>query len=200
MKQDFGWGPLGVWAKYMNSWGQYPSLTKFLTAAIVGFLGNLICQTVVEGDGAMNFFSSVLNTVLGWFGLGEDANLDWPRLGIFTLVFGLVVGLIPPIWYNFLNRLIPKRNLTGGFMRMLADQFFFQVLLNMLFGLAIKSLMAMEPTPPSEEDIWSVQTIGWAIWIPASLLILLLPTSLQLLCYDIVLLGWAVFLSSVNKE
>ncbi|KAM7258554.1 hypothetical protein ACFE04_014295 [Oxalis oulophora] len=167
---------------YLALLEKYPVLTKAVTSALLTFIGDLICQLVID----------------------KAAAVDWKRTFVFTL---LGLGLVGPtlhFWYLTLSQLVTKPGASGAILRLLLDQFLFSPL---FIGVFLSSLVTLEgrPTdviPKLKQEWFSAVLANWQLWIPFQFLnFRFVPQQFQVLAANVIALVWNVILSfKAHKE
>ncbi|KAJ4848101.1 hypothetical protein Tsubulata_023522 [Turnera subulata] len=131
---------------YLDLLAKHPILTKAVTSAILTFLGDLICQLVID----------------------QAPSLDLKRTFIFTLLGLVLVGPTLHVWYLKLSKLVPAPGASGAFGRLLLDQFIFSPI---FIGFFLSTLVTLEGRPsevvPKLQQEWfSAVLANWKLWIP----------------------------------
>ncbi|PIA55364.1 hypothetical protein AQUCO_00800250v1 [Aquilegia coerulea] len=175
-----GKGSLLSW--YLAALEKYPVLTKALTSAILTFIGDLICQLLID----------------------QVATLDVKRTFVFTLLGFVLVGPTLHFWYLSLSKLVTTPGASGAFLRLLLDQFLFSP---MFIGFFLCSLLTLEGRPsqimPKLQQEWMATVLdNWKLWIPFQFLnFLIVPQQFQVLAANFIALIWNVILSfKAHKE
>ncbi|KAF8007105.1 hypothetical protein BT93_K1186 [Corymbia citriodora subsp. variegata] len=167
---------------YLNLLAKYPVVTKAVTSALLTFLGDLICQLVID----------------------QAPSLDLKRNFLFTFLGLVLVGPTLHFWYLYLSRLVTVPGASGAIMRLLLDQFIFSPL---FIGVFLATLVTLEGRPsdvvPKLQQEWfSAVLANWKLWIPFQFLnFRFVPQQFQVLAANVIALVWNVILSfKAHKE
>ncbi|XP_010036405.2 protein sym-1 [Eucalyptus grandis] len=167
---------------YLTLLAKYPVATKAVTSALLTFLGDLICQLVID----------------------QAPSLDLKRNFSFTFLGLVLVGPTLHFWYLYLSRLVTVPGASGAIMRLLLDQFVFSPL---FLGVFLATLVTLEGRPsdvvPKLQQEWfSAVLANWKLWIPFQFLnFRFVPQQFQVLAANVIALVWNVILSfKAHKE
>ncbi|KAI3421603.1 uncharacterized protein J3R85_012113 [Psidium guajava] len=167
---------------YLTLLAKYPVVTKAVTSALLTFLGDLICQLVID----------------------QAPSLDLKRNFLFTFLGLVMVGPTLHFWYLYLSRLVTVPGASGAFVRLLLDQFIFSPL---FIGVFLATLVTLEGRPsdvvPKLQQEWfSAVLANWKLWIPFQFLnFRFVPQQFQVLAANVIALVWNVILSfKAHKE
>ncbi|KDP37841.1 hypothetical protein JCGZ_06396 [Jatropha curcas] len=167
---------------YLTLLAKYPVLTKALTSALLTFIGDLICQLVID----------------------QVPSLDVKRTFLFTFLGLVLVGPTLHFWYLYLSKLVTLPGASGAFLRLLLDQFLFSPI---FIGVFLSVLVTLEGRPeqvvPKLQQEWfSAVLANWQLWIPFQFLnFRFVPQQFQVLAANAIALVWNVILSfKAHKE
>ncbi|KAK0594835.1 hypothetical protein LWI29_001079 [Acer saccharum] len=167
---------------YLALLAKYPVLTKAVTSALLTFIGDIICQVVID----------------------QAPSLDVKRTFVFTLLGLVLVGPTLHFWYLHLSKLVPLPGVSGTLVRLLLDQFLFAPT---FIGVFLSTLVTLEGRPsqvvPQLQQEWfSAVLANWKLWIPFQFLnFLFVPQQFQVLAANFVSVAWNVILSfKAHKE
>ena len=156
--------------------------TQAVTAAVIGGVGDLTCQVLVETR--------------------ED--IDMRRLCVFSALGGILIGPALHRWYTFLHRNVPGEGLAAVAPRLLLDQLCFAPLFIPTFMVAL-GLLEGHPLHKAlhkaERQWWSAVVANWQLWVPCQLINFgLVPTHFQVLFANGVACIWNVYLSFLSHH
>ncbi|XP_010251860.1 PREDICTED: protein sym-1 [Nelumbo nucifera] len=167
---------------YLSVLEKYPVLTKAITSAILTFVGDLICQLLID----------------------QVSTLDCKRTFLFTFLGFALVGPTLHFWYLYLSKLVTLQGASGALLRLLLDQFIFSPI---FIGVFLSTLVTLEGRPsqvvPKLQQEWfSAVLANWQLWIPFQFLnFRFVPQQFQVLAANVVALAWNVILSfKAHKE
>ncbi|KAK2652187.1 hypothetical protein Ddye_012043 [Dipteronia dyeriana] len=167
---------------YLALLAKYPMLTKAVTSALLTFIGDIVCQVVID----------------------QAPSLDVKRTFVFTLLGLVLVGPTLHFWYLNLSKLVPLPGVSGTLVRLLLDQLLFAPT---FIGVFLSTLVTLEGRPsqvvPKLQQEWfSAVLANWKLWIPFQFLnFLFVPQQFQVLAANFVSLAWNVILSfKAHKE
>ncbi|PSS15753.1 Protein sym-1 like [Actinidia chinensis var. chinensis] len=180
-----GSGGRGNWTLlswYLSLLEKHPVLTKAVTSAFLTFIGDLICQVMID----------------------QVPSLDLKRTFLFTLLGLVLVGPTLHFWYLYLSKLVTMSGASGAFLRLLLDQFLFSPI---FIGVFLSTLITLEGRPsevvPKLQQEWfSAVLVNWQLWIPFQFLnFRFVPQQFQVLAANAIALIWNVILSyKAHKE
>ncbi|XAR69513.1 hypothetical protein NMG60_11001130 [Bertholletia excelsa] len=167
---------------YLSLLEKYPMLTKAVTSALLTFIGDLICQVVID----------------------QVPSLDKKRIFLFSLLGLVLVGPTLHFWYLYLSKLVTLPGASGAFLRLLLDQFLFSPI---FIGVFLSTLVTLEGRPsevvPKLKQEWFSSVLAnWQLWIPFQFLnFRFVPQQFQVLAANVIALVWNVILSyKAHKE
>ncbi|KAJ9180940.1 hypothetical protein P3X46_009124 [Hevea brasiliensis] len=167
---------------YLTLLAKYPVLTKALTSAFLTFIGDLVCQLVID----------------------QVPSLEVKRTLLFTFLGLVLVGPTLHFWYLYLSKLVTLPGASGAFLRLLLDQFLFSPI---FIGVFLSTLVTLEGRPqqvvPKLQQEWfSAVLANWQLWIPFQFLnFRFVPQQFQVLAANAIALIWNVILSfKAHKE
>ncbi|KAL4557356.1 hypothetical protein LXL04_035532 [Taraxacum kok-saghyz] len=160
----------------------YPVWTKAVTSALLTFVGDLICQVVID----------------------QVPSLDLKRVSLFTFLGLVLVGPTLHFWYLYLSKLVTMTGASGAIVRLIIDQFIFAPA---FIGVFLSTLVTLEGRPsqvvPKLQQEWLSSVIAnWQLWIPFQFLnFRFVPQQFQVLAANFIALVWNVILSyKAHKE
>ncbi|KAK4836968.1 hypothetical protein QYF36_001723 [Acer negundo] len=145
---------------YLALLAKYPMLTKAVTSALLTFIGDIICQVVID----------------------QAPSLDVKRTFVFTLLGLVLVGPTLHFWYLHPSKLVPLPGVSGTLVCLLLDQFLFAPT---FIGVFLSTLVTLEGRPsqvvPKLQQEWfSAVLANWKLWIPFQFLnFLFVPQQFQ---------------------
>lgn len=167
---------------YLSLLEAYPVWTKAVTSALLTFVGDLICQVVID----------------------RVPSLDLKRVSLFTFLGLVLVGPTLHFWYLYLSKLVTMTGASGAFLRLIVDQFLFAPA---FIGVFLSALVTLEGRPsqvlPKLQQEWMSSIIAnWQLWIPFQFLnFRFVPQQFQVLAANFIALVWNVILSyKAHKE
>lgn len=167
---------------YLTLLEAHPVWTKAVTSALLTFVGDLICQVVID----------------------QVPSLDLKRVSLFTLLGLVLVGPTLHFWYLYLSKLVTMTGASGAFVRLIIDQFIFAPA---FIGVFLSTLVTLEGRPsqvmPKLQQEWVSSVIAnWQLWIPFQFLnFRFVPQQFQVLAANFIALVWNVILSyKAHKE
>lgn len=95
----------GLWPAYLSLLSSNPLATKSATAAVLNAAGDASAQLLIEKK--------------------QFDELDWGRLGRFTLLGGILVGPALHWWYGTLSKVVTLTGTPGALARLALDQLAF---------------------------------------------------------------------------
>ncbi|KAK9154558.1 hypothetical protein Sjap_002038 [Stephania japonica] len=123
---------------YLAVLEKYPVLTKALTSAFLTFIGDVICQFVID----------------------QASTLDVKRTFLFTLLGFALVGPTLHFWYLFLSKLVTVPGASGAFLRLILDQFIFSPI---FIGVFLSTLLTLEgkssQVVPKLQQWWQIGNV-----------------------------------------
>ncbi|CAN0910240.1 Protein sym-1 [Linum grandiflorum] len=168
-----GWSLLS-W--YLSLLAEHPVLTKAVTSAVLTFLGDLICQLVID----------------------QVPSPDLKRAFLFASLGLVLVGPTLHFWYLYLSKLVTAPGGRGALTRLILDQFLFSPV---FIGVFLSTLVALEGRPsqvvPKLQQEWLSSVVAnWQLWIPFQFLnFRFMPQQFQVLGANVIALVWNVILS-----
>ncbi|KAK9075148.1 hypothetical protein SSX86_003468 [Deinandra increscens subsp. villosa] len=167
---------------YLGLLEAYPVWTKAITSALLTFVGDLICQVLID----------------------QVPSLDLKRVSLFTFLGMALVGPTLHFWYLYLSKLVTMTGASGAFVRLIIDQFIFAPV---FIGVFLSTLVTLEGRPaqvlPKLQQEWVSSVIAnWQLWIPFQFLnFRFVPQQFQVLAANFIALIWNVILSyKAHKE
>jgi Mpv17 / PMP22 family len=160
----------------------YPIPTKALTSGVIAWLGDAVCQTLIERN--------------------KQHPYDIWRSARFGFLGMALVGPVCHYWYGFLGRIIPSQQAMGVAKRVGLDQFLFApVFLNcfctslwVLEGRRFDSVTVY--LEQIKETLPAVIVTNWTLWIPSMALnFRYVPVPYQVLASNMIATVWNVYLS-----
>ncbi|KAI7752172.1 hypothetical protein M8C21_008337, partial [Ambrosia artemisiifolia] len=161
---------------YLSLLEAHPVLTKAVTSALLTFVGDLICQVLID----------------------KVPSLDLKRVSLFTFLGMALVGPTLHFWYLYLSKLVTMTGAPGAFLRLIIDQFIFAPA---FIGVFLSTLVTLEGRPsqvlPKLQQEWVSSVVAnWQLWIPFQFLnFLFVPQQFQVLAANFIALVWNVILS-----
>ena len=152
-----------------------PLLTKAVTAGIVGAIGDLGTQTIIEGH--------------------TLKNVDWSRTQRFGGIGLFIAAPVLHVWYGWLARTFPKHVLP----RVAADQFGFApvFLASFIFANDYLQHRSFDRASKKVKSEWlNTVLVNWVVWIPfQSLNFNFVPLPYQVLANNAASVFWNGWLS-----
>ncbi|PWA96298.1 mpv17/PMP22 [Artemisia annua] len=162
--------------RYLALLEAHPVWTKAITSALLTFVGDLICQIVID----------------------KKQSPDFKRVSIFTFLGMALVGPTLHFWYLYLSKLVTMEGASGALLRLVIDQFIFAPV---FIGVFLSTLVTLEGSPsqvlPKLKQEWLSSVIAnWQLWIPFQFLnFRFVPQQFQVLASNVIALVWNVILS-----
>ncbi|CAN1337533.1 Protein sym-1 [Linum perenne] len=167
---------------YLSLLAKYPVLTKAVTSGLLNFLGDVICQLVID----------------------KAPSLDFKRTSRFAFLGLVLVGPALHFWYLYLSKLVTIPGAAGAFTRLVLDQFIFAPV---FLGLFLSTLVVLEGRPSQvvpklQQELFSSVVANWQLWIPFQFLnFRFMPQQFQVLGANVIALVWNVIFSfKAHKE
>ncbi|KAD4584058.1 hypothetical protein E3N88_21659 [Mikania micrantha] len=167
---------------YLSLLEAYPVWTKAITSALLTFIGDLICQVLID----------------------KVPSLDLKRVSLFTFLGMVLVGPTLHFWYLYLHKLVTTTGAIGAFVRLIVDQFIFAPV---FIGVFLSTLVTLEGRPSQvlsklKQEWVSSVIANWQLWIPFQFLnFRFVPQQFQVLAANFIALIWNVILSyKAHKE
>ncbi|KAI3706002.1 hypothetical protein L1987_76254 [Smallanthus sonchifolius] len=167
---------------YLSLLEAHPVWTKAITSALLTFVGDLICQVLID----------------------KVPSLDLKRVSLFSFLGMALVGPTLHFWYLYLSKLVTMTGASGAFVRLIIDQFIFAPV---FVGVFLSTLVTLEGRPslvlPKLQQEWLSSVIAnWQLWIPFQFLnFRFVPQQFQVLAANFIALIWNVILSyKAHKE
>lgn len=179
---------LGVlWENYNHHLFINPILTKSITAGIIAFAADVVCQTV---------FPTPEKAKIPW----KD-RIDWNRTFNFTLLSTCVFPPITHYWYEFLSTKIIGNNFTSAIKRVACDQILFAPLMIAAF-FAFTLFMEGKTNKIQDKlrlDLLPTLLANFTVWIPAQLInFSVIQPQLRVLWANMIGFFWSVYLSKAS--
>lgn len=128
-------------------------MTKSITASILNLLGDVTCQTLVEGK------------PIG------SASFDMRRTAVFTALGLVLIGPSLHLWYSTLSHFIVGAGPAVAIKKLLADQFLFAPIFmaTILGSISIAEGASKEETLAKVKAEWApVLKANWKFWLPCN--------------------------------
>ncbi len=178
-----------TWTHYTEALEKKPILTKSITAGVLSFIADVICQ---KGFGSTPNEGNKEGTKV-------TKVLDFPRIGKFTFLGVALVGPLLHFWYGGLARRIPGVDLVSTLKRLALDQLLFAPAFIAVF---FTSALTLEGKSFNEimtklKNEWA-QTVqaNWSIWTPAQFInFRFIDPKYQVLFSNCVGVVWNIYLS-----
>ncbi|CAN0890626.1 Protein sym-1 [Linum grandiflorum] len=167
---------------YLSLLAKYPVLTKSVTSGLLNFLGDIICQLVID----------------------KAPSPDLKRTSRFAFLGLVLVGPALHFWYLYLSKLVTIPGAAGAFTRLILDQFLFAPV---FLGVFLSTLVVLEGRPSQvvpklQQELFSSVVANWQLWIPFQFLnFRFMPQQFQVLGANVIALIWNVIFSfKAHKE
>jgi hypothetical protein len=184
-----GLSPLSWWYRYNHALGSSPILTKSITAGIIAFAADIICQKYYPSNPA-------------------DAKrpfrqrVDWRRTFNFTVLSGVVYPPICHYWYAFLStRIVGPTPALAVAKRVALDQILFAPLSIAFFFTAIMFLEGNLPKVGTKLSHDWIPTLlnNFYVWIPSQIInFSVIPPPFRVLWANSIGFFWSIYISSVS--
>lgn len=214
-----------VWSLYNHGLEKYPLATKSLTAGVLSFGADIVCQMNFpstksneddyefgessEGRSDIDHISSNDEVKVSVVGNGESnnpvatnfdilSNIDWARVGQFTLIGTALIGPVLHHWYGFLAKRLPGAGLLVVTQRLAIDQLLFAPLfIPTIFSFALLlEGKANEIQAKLKADWFNTVMANYILWVPAQFInFRFFPLMYQTLFSNSVGFFWNIFLS-----
>lgn len=167
-----------------------PVTTKCITAGILAFVADIVCQTYFPSD--VKDAKKPINE-----------RISWQRTSNFTLLNTVVVAPALHFWYSFLSSRIPGMGVIITIKRVVADQALFAPVLVpiILAGNLILEGKANQIVDKLRADWWSTLLANYSLWIPAQLInFSVIPPQFRVLWANLVGFFWNIYLSDAANK
>jgi protein Mpv17 len=175
-----------LFAKYNNLLLEKPVVTKSVTAGVIAFAADIICQKLVKIEGKV------------------DDGIDWRRTFNFTMMNLLLMGPAGHFWYGFLMTRFQSTGLVTTLQRVVLDQLVFGPLVALPVMFAVVAILNGKPEtaiPKIQADWKPTVLANWAVWIPAQFInFKFVPAQFQVLFANMIGLGWNIYLSGTMAK
>lgn len=171
-----GAGGGGLWPTYLRLLERAPLFTKAWTAGLLNGLGDAVSQKFVE----------------------KNDDLDFKRLGIFTLLGSVLVGPGLHFWYSFIGRTVTATGTAGAVIRLALDQLLWAPVFISTFLASLLTLEGKghEVKSKLKNDLKPTVIANWKLWVPAQFInFRLVPPHLQVAFSNVIAVGWNTYLS-----
>ena len=177
-----------LWEKYNYHLVENPIVTKSVTAGIIAFIADIVCQT--------------------YFPSPEDAKkpnerMNWRRTLNFTFLNGVIVSPIMHYWYGFLSVRIVGTNLLAAVKRVAIDQSLFAPTIIPVFlgGSLLLDGKADQIVDKLKNDWVDTVLSNYKLWIPAQLInFSVVPPPFRVLWANFIGFFWNIYLSKVANN
>ncbi|KAH7446951.1 hypothetical protein KP509_01G083800 [Ceratopteris richardii] len=159
----------------------HPLFIKGLTAGILNFFADMICQV---------FFEKV-------------QEIDIQRLLSFAAIGLFMSGPGLHFWYGLLPKLIPVPGFQGVLLRLAADQLVFTPLgLGCFFiALCVFEGRQQEIETKLKKDWLPLVVANWKVWVPFQLINFgFVPPQLQVAATSLMGMAWSIFISFIGHS
>jgi hypothetical protein len=178
--------PQSLYEKYNKLLLEKPVATKSITAGVIAFVADIMCQKLVKTEGK------------------ENDGIDWRRTFNFTLMQFALIGPSLHFWYGFLMTRFPGAALVNTLQRVVLDQFLFAPFFVIPVMFSAGALLNGKPetvVQKLEQDWKPTLLANWAVWIPAQFInFRFVPAQFQVLFANLIGLGWNVYLSGTMAK
>jgi protein Mpv17 len=181
-----------LWAKYNHHLVVNPLITKGVTAGVIAFIADVICQTVFPADEKSK-------------NLPVLDRIDWKRSFNFTLLNAFLMSTCSHYWYDFLSTKIVGDTMIASAKRVMFDQLLFApTVISALF--TGNMLMQGEKdwnaiAEKLKNDLPGTLMYNYSVWVPAQLInFRYVPPPLRVLWANFVGFFWNIYLSSATNK
>eukprot|EP00123_Amoebidium_parasiticum_P021436 comp6722_c0_seq1/m.2496 comp6722_c0_seq1/g.2496 ORF comp6722_c0_seq1/g.2496 comp6722_c0_seq1/m.2496 type:complete len:247 (-) comp6722_c0_seq1:444-1184(-) len=175
-------GLAGLWKRYGELLETNPFVTKGITAGIIGGVGDVCCQKLVD----------------------KVDEVNWKRTGMFVLINGIYVAPTIHVWYNLIARTIGRwGGMQGVFAQLAADQLLFAPAFISSFTALLLAVEGRAADLPGHlaQHLWSTLIANWQIWVPANYVnFRYVPLAYRVLFGNGVSLVWNTYLSYATHK
>lgn len=182
--------PRSLWEKYNHQLIVNPLVTKGITAGIIAFTADVICQTCFPTDEETKKKPTL-------------DRIDWKRSLNFTLLNTVFMSTSAHYWYGFLSTRIVGDTILAAVKRVAFDQLVFApFIISLLFsGNMILKGDGDQIVGKLTEDLPKTMVYNWFVWIPAQIInFRFVPPQLRVLCANFVGFFWNIYLSSATNK
>ncbi len=173
-------------SSYLIKLGEYPLLTKGITAGMISLSADAICQYWEQMDVE-----------------DKDKQVDWVRMARFSFLGSFLVSPTLHFWYGFLAKRLPGSTLTAAIQRLACDQLIFAPAFIPVFFSANLLLEGKADQIPRkiENDLLTTVISNYALWVPAQFInFRFIPPHLQVLFSNCVGFFWNVYFSYASNK
>jgi hypothetical protein len=177
-----------LFEKYNYHLNENPILTKSITAGIIAFIADIICQVYFPANKEEDMKKSPLERI------------NWRRTANFTFIN---LFLVPPVmhwWYGLLSTKIVGTSFIAAVKRVIIDQSLFAPVIIPVFlgGTLILDGKPEEVVPKLSKDWIPTLLTNYSVWIPAQLInFSVIPPPFRVLWANFVGFFWNIYLSGV---
>lgn len=189
--KSFQSSPLGsMWESYNHHLLVNPILTKSITAVVLAFVADIVCQT--------------------YFPTSEEDKkkplkdrINWQRTINFTFLNSVIVPPVMHYWYGLLSTKIAGTGLLAAAKRVAIDQSLFAPVIIPVFlaGTLLLEGKAEQIPDKLKADWFKTLTFNYMLWIPAQLVnFSVVPPQFRVLWANFIGFFWNIYLSDAASK
>jgi protein Mpv17 len=179
-----------LWERYNNQLHVNPIPTKCITAALIAFVADIVCQTYFPSDEKLKEKPPL-------------ERIDWQRNFNFTLLNAVGIPPLTHYWYGYLSTRIVGDTFAAALRRVFFDQALFApFLIGSLFSSNMALKGEVDGIPDKlRNDLPGTMLSNYIVWIPAQILnFRYVPPQLRVLWANFVGFFWNIYLSSAANK
>lgn len=179
-----------LWQRYNHQLMVNPIPTKCITAGVIAFVADIVCQTYFSSDEKLKEKPPM-------------ERIDWRRNFNFTLLNAVGIPPLTHYWYGYLSTRIVGDTIAAALKRVFFDQALFAPL---LVGALFSSNMVLKGEADGihdklRNDLPGTMLSNYMVWIPAQILnFRYVPPQLRVLWANFVGFFWNIYLSSAANK
>lgn len=179
-----------LWERYNHQLVTNPIPTKCISAGLIAFVADIVCQTYFPSDGKLKEKPPL-------------ERIDWQRNFNFTLLNAVGISLLTHYWYGYLSTRIVGDTFAAALKRVFFDQTLFAPF---LVGALFSSNMVLKGEADGipdklRNDLPSAMVHNYIVWIPAQLInFRFVPPQLRVLWANFIGFFWNIYLSSAANK
>lgn len=160
---------------------EHPVVTKAVTSAAICGSADLVCQSAIE----------------------KGEQIDYGRVGRFTLIGATLTGPLLHYWYAFLARRIPGTSIGNVIQRLFLDQVVFSPFFLQLF---MGTVLLLEGRPEQlldklKRDLFPTLMMNYVVWVPVMFLnFKYVPPQFNVLFSNFFGFLWNIYLSFASHK
>jgi hypothetical protein len=177
-----------LFEKYNYHLNENPIITKSITAGIIAFIADILCQVYFPANKEEDMKKSPLERI------------NWRRTANFTFINLVIVPPVMHWWYGLLSTKIVGTSFTAAVKRVVIDQSLFAPVIIPVFlgGTLLLDGKTEEIVPKLSKDWIPTLLTNYSVWIPAQLInFSVVPPPYRVLWANFIGFFWNIYLSGV---